>query len=63
MSWNVKPRADNLDTLAVAYFRTGDVDDAIETQRKAIELLPSSDRDRGEWEDRLAEFEAAAAAG
>ena len=35
MSWNVKPRADNLDTLAVAYFRTGDVDDAIETQRKA----------------------------
>jgi WD40 repeat protein len=47
-----------LDTLAVAYHLTGDTERAIETQRKAISLLPE-DADRSEFEKRLAEFEAA----
>jgi non-specific serine/threonine protein kinase/serine/threonine-protein kinase len=47
-----------LDTLALAYHLTGDTERAIETQSKAISLLPE-DADRSEYEERLAEFESA----
>ena len=49
-----------LDTLGLAYFRTGDTAKAIETQRKAVALLPPGEtRTRVVLEDRLAEFEGA----
>jgi tetratricopeptide (TPR) repeat protein len=49
--------ANNLDTLALAYHMTGDHENAVETQRKAISLV--DDRYREDFEKRLAEFEAA----
>ena len=53
--------ANILDTLALAQHRTGDTVTAIETQRRAIGLLPpgTGKAQRGEFESRLAEFEAA----
>lgn len=51
---------DYLDTLALAYYQTGDTALAIETQKKAVSLLPVGESpDRTELEERLAEFEAA----
>jgi hypothetical protein len=47
-----------LDTLALAYHRTGETAKAIELQTKAISLLPA-DASRSEYEDRLREYEAA----
>ena len=47
-----------LDTLSLAYHRTGQVEKAIETQRKAISLLPDEKTPfRADLEARLAEFE------
>ena len=48
------------DTLALAYFMTGDVTKAIETQEKAIALLRPNASDRGEYEAALAKYRAAA---
>jgi WD40 repeat protein/tetratricopeptide (TPR) repeat protein len=48
-----------LDTLALALFRNGQVERAIENQRKALGLLGSGDPSRKEMEARLKEFEAA----
>ena len=49
-----------LDTLALAYHRTGDTAKAIETQRKAVALLPPGDSiSRTALEFRLAEFKKA----
>ena len=49
-----------LDTLALAYHRTGDTARALETQKRALELLPPGESPlRKELEARLAEFEAA----
>ena len=46
-----------LDTLAWAYFMTGDVDAAVETQAKALALLPKDgSKDRAGYESRLAEY-------
>ena len=50
-----------LDTLALARHLTGDTAAAIETERRAIALMPEG-ADRG-LHDRLAEYEAALAAG
>jgi tetratricopeptide (TPR) repeat protein len=49
---------DYLDTLALAYHRTGDTRKAVATQRKALALLPEGDGTRGEFEKRLGEYEA-----
>jgi tetratricopeptide (TPR) repeat protein len=49
-----------LDTLALAYFQTGDVAKAIETQRTAVDRLSPGHSDRIELEERLAEYEQAA---
>lgn len=47
-----------LDTLALAYHRTGDTEKAREIQHRAISLLPPGDsRLRSELETRLAEYE------
>ena len=49
-----------LDTLALAYNMTGNSAKAIETQKRALALLPEGDSPtRKEIEQRLAEFEAA----
>ena len=48
---------DFLDTLALAYHLTGQTAKAIETQKKAISLLPEGQR--AYYEERLAEFQAA----
>ena len=50
-----------LDTLALARHATGDVAAAVETQRRAISLMPDGAGDPGIAE-RLAEYEAALAA-
>ncbi|MHC5002065.1 MAG: hypothetical protein ACYTJ0_02985 [Planctomycetota bacterium] len=50
-----------LDTLALAQYLTGDTAAAVETQQRAISLMPSPDADP-EMPKRLAEFEAALAA-
>lgn len=50
-----------LDTFAQAYFMTGDVAKAIETQEKAVALLPSGDSPlRTELEANLTKFRQAA---
>ena len=54
--------ASQLDTLALASFQTGDVQQAIEYQKRALSLLSPDAADRTEYEVRLAEFEAAGAA-
>ena len=52
-----------LDTLALAQHRTGDTGNAIDTQRRALGLLPPEYHlQRKEMEERLAEYEAALAA-
>ena len=52
-----------LDTLALAQHRTGDTVKAIETQRRALGLLPPEyHQQRKEFEESLAEYEAALAA-
>ena len=49
-----------LDTLALAQHMTGDTAIAIETQKRALGLLPSEyHQQRKEMEQRLAEYEAA----
>ena len=48
-----------LDTLALAQHLTGDTPAAIETEKKALSLLPPDASDRGEYEAALAKFEAA----
>ena len=50
---------DHLDTLALAYFQTGDMGHAIEIQRQALDLLPPGHDDRGAYEKHLARYEAA----
>ncbi|MEK7730937.1 MAG: tetratricopeptide repeat protein, partial [Planctomycetota bacterium] len=51
-----------LDTLALAQHRTGDTAKAIETQRRALGLIPPEyHQQRKEFEQRLAEYEAALA--
>ncbi len=53
-SWNY------LDTLALAQHRSGDTAKAIETQRRALGLIPPEyHQQRKEMEQRLAEYEAA----
>ena len=47
-----------MNTLALAYYLTGDTAKALETQRKAIALLHTGDQWRPEFERRLTEFEA-----
>ena len=48
-----------LDTLALALHLTGDTPAAIETQKKALSLLPPDAPERGDYEAALARFEAA----
>ena len=48
-----------VDTLALAMFRTGDADDAVELEKKAIELCGSCGG-LGELQKVLARFEAGA---
>jgi serine/threonine protein kinase/tetratricopeptide (TPR) repeat protein len=48
-----------LDTLALAYHRTGDTSAAIEAQKKALSLLPADAPRRDQFEAALARFEAA----
>jgi len=51
-----------LDTLALAQHRTGDTAKAIETQRRALELIPPEyHQQRKEMQESLAEYEAALA--
>ncbi len=51
-----------LDTLALAQHITGDTAKAIETEKRALAMLPPEyHQQRKEFEDRLAEFEAALA--
>ena len=48
-----------LDTLALAQHLTGDTPAAIETEKKALSLLPPNAPGRGDYEAALAKFEAA----
>ena len=48
-----------LDTLALAQHLTGDTPAAIETEKKALSLLPPDAPGRGDYEAALARFEAA----
>ncbi|MCH8806593.1 MAG: hypothetical protein IH986_10955 [Planctomycetes bacterium] len=50
-----------LDTLALAQHLTGDTPAAVETEKKALSLLPPNTpgRGRGDYEAALAKFEAA----
>ena len=49
-----------LDTVAFAYFHTGDTQAAIETARKAIDLVPQDDAEtRSSYEKNLAKFQSA----
>jgi hypothetical protein len=52
----------NLDTLAFAYHRTDRHAEAVDTQRKAISLLPPGDKNRTGYEERLEEYQAALSA-
>ena len=45
-----------LDTLALAQYRTGDPSSAVETQTRAVELMPKAEPARDELEARLKEF-------
>ena len=51
---------DYVDTLALAYFLTGDVEKAIDYGRQAVEMLPEGNEGRAEFTARLAEYEQAA---
>jgi tetratricopeptide (TPR) repeat protein len=46
-----------LDTLALAYHRTGETGRAIELQKKALSLLAADAADRDDYEKQLVEFE------
>lgn len=48
-----------LDTLALAYFQTGQTERAIQLEKKAISLLISDSPLRKELEKNLAKFKAA----
>ncbi len=48
-----------LDTLALAQHLTGDTAAAIETERKALSLLPADGPGRSGYEAAIARFEAA----
>ncbi len=48
-----------LDTLALAQHQTGDTPAAIETEMKALSLLPATAPGRSDYEAALAKFEAA----
>jgi cytochrome c-type biogenesis protein CcmH/NrfG len=48
-----------LDTLALAQHLTGDTSSAIETEKKALSLLPPDAPGRSDYEAALAKFEAA----
>ena len=48
-----------LDTLALAQYLTDDTPTAIETEKKALSLLPPDAPHRGDYEAALAKFEAA----
>ncbi|MCZ6834810.1 MAG: serine/threonine-protein kinase [Planctomycetota bacterium] len=48
-----------LDTLALAHHLTGDTATAIETEKKALSLLPVDTPGRGDYEAALSRFEAA----
>jgi len=50
-----------LDTLALAQHLTGDTRAALETEEKALSLLPADDPARGAYEAAIARFEAAMA--
>lgn len=51
---------ENLDTLALAYFMTGDTAKSIETQEKAVAQLPQDAPGRAEYEANLAKYRRAA---
>ena len=53
LSGGIQPHI--LDTLALALFQTGEVEAAVETQRRAVELSP----DREDYRESLARFETA----
>ncbi len=57
MTHNANPPS--LDTLALAQHLTGDTPAAIETEKKALSLLPPDASGRGDYEAALAKFEAA----
>jgi hypothetical protein len=50
-----------LDTLALAQHQTGDTAAAVETQKRALSLMPADHAERAEMEKRLADYEAAPA--
>ncbi len=50
-----------LDTLALAYFKTGDLNKALETQEKAIKLTADGDEGADEMKERLKEYQKAVA--
>jgi len=53
----ISPSATTLDTLAAAYAETGDFDNAIETQRRAIAAMKPTDKNiRGELDKHLASY-------
>lgn len=45
-------KPDVLDTLALAYRMTGDLDNAIKTRRQALGLLPPGDSSRRNWHEK-----------
>ena len=50
--------ANYIDTLAAAYAEAGDFDKAVETQKKALALIPESNKsEKKEFEDHLKLFE------
>jgi Zn-dependent protease with chaperone function len=49
----IEPAPHILDTLAESYYATGDIEQAIETEQKALLLMPS---DRGYYEKQLEKF-------
>ena len=63
---NARTRSENridLATLALAYHRVGQTDEAIETQNQALSRMTNEDPYRPEYERYLANYEAAMQAG
>ena len=52
-----------LDTLALAYFKTGDVSEAYRNQKIALNAVIDDEPLRAELAERLAQYESALAAG
>ena len=50
----------HLDTLALAVYRLGRVEEAVSIQRSAISFLEGGSKDSAEYQERLAEYERAA---